>query len=199
MSQERKAAIERVTRETSIRLSLNIDGKGCFTGTTGIGFFDHMLELTARHSLCDLSLEVAGDLHVDAHHTVEDVGIVFGQALNSALGEKKKIRRYGSICLPMDEALVLVALDLSGRPFLAYDVHVPVWTVGNFPTELVPEFFRALVNNAGLTLHLRLLSGENSHHIIEALFKGFGRALREAVSINPLETGIPSTKGRLES
>jgi imidazoleglycerol-phosphate dehydratase len=193
----RTAVVERVTEETKVKVELNLDGKGDFKGKTGIGFFDHMLHLWARHSLFDLSLEAQGDLDVDAHHTVEDVGITLGQAFRKALGSKECLRRYGSICLPMDEALVLVAVDLSGRPFFAYDVKIGPWIVGSFPVELVAEFFRAFTNNAGITLHMRLLSGENAHHIIEALFKAFGRALQEAVSVNPRESGVPSTKGSL--
>jgi len=193
----RTAVVERVTGETKVKVEINLDGKGNFGGKTGIGFFDHMLHLWARHSLFDLFLEAQGDLDVDAHHTVEDVGITLGQAFQKALGNKECLRRYGSICLPMDEALVLVAVDLSGRPFFAYDVEIGPWIVGSFPVELVPEFFRAFANNAGITLHMRLLSGENAHHIIEALFKAFGRALQEAVSVNPRESGVPSTKGSL--
>jgi len=193
----RVAVVERVTEETRVRVQLNLDGKGDFEGKTGIGFFDHVLHLWARHSLFDLSLEAEGDLDVDAHHTVEDVGITIGHAFQKALGSKERVRRYGSICLPMDEALVLVAVDLSGRPFFAYDVKISAWMVGSFPVELVPEFFRAFANNARVTLHMRLLSGENAHHIIEALFKGCGRALQEAVSVNPRESGVPSTKGNL--
>ncbi len=194
---KRKAQIERVTGETNVQVELDLDGQGSFAGSTGIGFFDHMLHLLARHALFDLDVEALGDLHVDAHHTVEDVGICLGTALKKALGGKEGVTRYGSAIIPMDEALVLVSVDLSGRPYLGYDVHVFCDQVGKMPVEMVPEFFRALVNNAGITLHLRLLSGENTHHIIEVLFKGFARALRDAVAISEGESGVPSTKGKL--
>lgn len=193
----RETQVDRATGETSIQVKINLDGKGNFYGCTGIGFFDHMLHLLARHALFDLTVEANGDLHVDAHHTVEDTGICMGIALREALGDKKGINRYGYAVIPMDEALVLAAVDLSGRPYLSYEVTVPCSQVGEMPVELVPEFFRALVNNAGMTLHLRLLNGENTHHIIEALFKGFARALRAAVALNELESGVPSTKGKL--
>ncbi len=193
----RLSEVERVTAETRVRVRLDLDGKGDFQGATGVGFFDHMLQLWARHALFDLVVEATGDLHVDPHHTVEDVGICLGEALRKALGSKEGIARYGSVLLPMDETLVMVALDISGRPYLAYDVEVEGWAVGDFPLELVPEFFRAFVNNAGLTLHLRLLSGRNCHHIVEALFKGCARALRQAVDLSPRESGVPSTKGVL--
>jgi imidazoleglycerol-phosphate dehydratase len=194
---ERKARVERTTAETSVNISLDLDGRGSFQGTTGVGFFDHMLQLLAAHALFDLTVNAAGDLNVDAHHTVEDTGICLGQALRQALGSKEGINRYGSIILPMDEALALVAIDLSGRPYLAYDVSAPGWQVGDLPLELVPEFFRALANNAALTVHLKLLAGENSHHIVEALFKGTGRALGQAVALDRRRQGIPSTKGQL--
>lgn len=193
----REAQIKRTTEETSVQIELNLEGKGSFAGTTGIGFFDHMLHLLARHSLFDLTVEASGDLYVDAHHTVEDTGICLGLALQKALGDKEGITRYGSAIIPMDEALALAAVDLSGRAYLAYEVDVNCQNVGEMPVELVPEFFRALVHNAGITLHLRLLSGENAHHIIEAIFKAFARALREAVTLNPRESGVPSTKGQL--
>ncbi len=189
--------VSRKTGETSIRASLNLDGKGEFQGGAGIGFLDHMLHLWTRHGLFDLALEAIGDLQVDAHHTVEDVGICLGQAFNTALGEKRGINRYGSALLPMDEALVLAAVDISGRPFLAYDVKTENPRVGELPLELVPEFFRAFANTAGLTLHLRLLAGFNSHHIIEAVFKGCARALRQAVALSGPEDEAPSTKGVL--
>jgi imidazoleglycerol-phosphate dehydratase len=199
MAQEvaRQAKIDRATGETSVQVKLNLDGNGDFGGSTGIGFFDHMLHLMARHALIDLTVEASGDLHVDAHHTVEDTGICLGLALKEALGDKEGITRYGSAIIPMDEALALAAVDLSGRPYLGYEVSVPCYKAGEMPVELVPEFFRALVNNAGITLHLRLLSGENTHHIIEVLFKGFARALREAVALSERESGVPSTKGKL--
>jgi imidazoleglycerol-phosphate dehydratase len=193
----RAAGVERVTGETRVQVKLNLDGTGAFQGGTGIGFLDHMLNLWARHALFDLFLEAKGDLEVDAHHTVEDVGICLGQAVREALGEKEGINRYGAALLPMDEALVLAAVDLSGRPYLGYDVPAEGWAVGDLPLELVPEFFRAFTYHAALTLHLRLISGKNTHHIIEALFKGCARALRQAVARDNRETGIPSTKGKL--
>jgi imidazoleglycerol-phosphate dehydratase len=193
----RTGSVNRTTGETSVLVNLNLDGNGEFRGDTGIGFLDHMLHLWARHGLFDLAVEAAGDLQVDAHHTVEDIGICLGQAFNSALGEKKGINRYGSVLLPMDEALVMAAVDISGRPFLAYDVQTENWRVGELPLELVPEFFRAFVNNAGLTLHLRLLAGSNSHHVIEAVFKGCARVLRQAVALTGPLDEVPSTKGRL--
>ncbi len=193
----REAQVERITSETSVKVKLNLDGNGIFQGGTGVGFMDHMLHLLARHALFDLQVEVVGDLHVDAHHTVEDTGICLGQVLKEALGDKKGITRYGWALVPMDEALAMAAVDLSGRPYLVYEASTADRTVGELPVELVPEFFRALTNNAGVTLHLRLLSGENTHHIIEALFKGCARALREAVALSERESGIPSTKGKL--
>jgi len=193
----RAAGVERVTGETRVQVKLNLDGTGTFQGGTGIGFLDHMLNLWACHALFDLFLEAQGDLEVDAHHTVEDVGICLGQAVREALGEKEGINRYGAALLPMDEALVLAAVDLSGRPYLGYDVRAEGWVVGDLPLELVPEFFRAFTNHAALTLHLRLISGKNTHHIIEALFKGCARALRQAVARDNREAGIPSTKGKL--
>ncbi len=193
----RTAEVERVTGETRVRVKLNLDGTGVFQGGTGIGFLDHMLHLWARHALFDLFLEAQGDLQVDAHHTVEDIGICLGDVFRGALGSKEGINRYGSALLPMDEALVLVAVDLSGRPYFSYDVRAAGWAVGDLPLELVPEFFRAFANHAALTLHLRLLAGQNTHHIVEALFKGCARALREAVARSGREAGIPSTKGEL--
>lgn len=193
----RTEKVNRTTGETSVKVNLNLDGQGEFRGGTGIGFLDHMLHLWARHGLFDLTVEATGDLQVDAHHTVEDIGICLGQAFGAALGDRAGIGRYGSVVLPMDEALVLAAVDISGRPFLAYDVKTENRLVGELPVELVPEFFRAFVNNAGLTLHLRLLAGTNSHHIIEAVFKGCARALRQAVAVGGRGEGIPSTKGTL--
>ncbi|HHW40435.1 MAG TPA: imidazoleglycerol-phosphate dehydratase HisB [Syntrophomonadaceae bacterium] len=193
----RVSEVERITGETRVKVRLDLDGKGSFQGATGIGFLDHMLHLWARHGLFDLNVEAEGDLQVDAHHTVEDIGICLGEALRRALGDKEGINRYGSVLLPMDEALVMIAVDISGRPYLVYDVQAEGWRVGDLPVELVPEFFRAFVNNAGLTLHLRLISGRNTHHIVEALFKGCARALRQAVAGNDRESGVPSTKGIL--
>ncbi len=193
----RVAEVERRTRETSICLRLSLDGEGRYRVRTGIGFLDHMLALWARHALFDLDLEAEGDLEVDAHHTVEDIGICLGMAFGQALGAKEGITRYGSSLLPMDEVLVLVALDLSGRPFLSFEGPLPAGAVGGFPVELLPEFLRAFVNNSGTTLHVRVLSGGNAHHLVEAVFKGWGRALREAVRHDPRERGVPSTKGEL--
>ncbi len=193
----RTGIVSRETGETSVSVSLDLDGKGEFQGSTGIGFLDHMLQLWARHGLFDLTVKAAGDYHVDAHHTVEDIGICLGQAFGAALGNKAGIDRYGSVILPMDEALVLAAVDISGRPWLAYEVTTEGWLVGELPVELVPELLRAFVNHAGLTLHLRLLAGTNNHHVIEAVFKGCARALRQAVAVGGREEGIPSTKGTL--
>jgi len=193
----RKVEINRKTSETDIKLSLELDGSGSFSGKSGIGFFDHMLQLFSRHALFDLELETSGDLEVDGHHTLEDIGIVLGQALKKALGDKKSINRYGSFLLPMDEALVMVALDFSGRPLLDFQMEIPSTKIGELESELVEEFLRSLVNQAGLTLHIRQLAGKNAHHLVEALFKGLGRALREAVSLDPRENGIPSSKGSL--
>jgi len=193
----RISEVDRVTGETRVKVRLDLDGKGNFQGATGIGFLDHMLHLWARHGLFDLTVEAEGDLQVDAHHTVEDIGICLGEALRKALGDKDGINRYGSALLPMDEALVMIAVDISGRPYLVYEVQAEGWAVGDLPVELVPEFFRAFVNNAGLTLHLHLISGRNTHHIVEALFKGCARALRQAVARNDRENGVPSTKGIL--
>ena len=194
----RKTEISRETLETKINLQLNLDGNGHFSGSSGIGFFDHMLELLTKHSGIDLQLQAAGDLAVDDHHTVEDIGIALGQAITAALGDKKGINRYGFIYLPMDEALVRICLDVSGRPFFVYNAQFFLTTkVGNFDVELAEEFLRAVVNNAAITLHVEVLYGKNAHHILEAIFKGFGRALRNAVSIDAGEKGIPSTKGLL--
>jgi imidazoleglycerol-phosphate dehydratase len=194
---QRVAEIERRTSETDIRLRLDLDGQGLHEIDTGVPFFDHMLNHVALHGLLDLSLRARGDIEIDAHHTVEDVGIVLGQALAQALGDKRGIQRYGSQMMPMDEALVLVALDFSGRSLLVYDVDLPAATVGQFDTELVPEFLRALAHNAGLTLHIKLLHGSNTHHIIEAVFKGLGRALQQGVAPDPRRRDVPSTKGVL--
>lgn len=193
----RKGVVTRETGETKIWLELELDGQGSLTGKTGVGFFDHMLHLWVRHSGFDLNLEVAGDLDVDAHHTVEDVGICLGKAFTQAIGDKRGIRRYGSAWLPMDEALILAVVDISGRPYLGMQVSLPSKQVGSFDTELVKEFWRAFVLHGGITLHLKQEAGSNTHHIIEALFKGCGRAMREAVALDPREQGIPSTKGLL--
>ncbi|TYQ15072.1 UNVERIFIED_CONTAM: imidazoleglycerol-phosphate dehydratase [Acetivibrio alkalicellulosi] len=193
----RKVQIKRKTNETDISIDINMDGTGNNSIDTGIGFFDHMLNLFARHGFIDLKLDAKGDLEVDAHHTVEDVGIILGQAIKEALGEKKSIKRYGSSYVPMDETLALVSLDLSGRPFLVYDVKYTCEKVGTMETELFEEFFRAVANNAGITLHIKLFHGSNTHHIIEAIFKAFGRALDEATQIDDRIKGVMSTKGSL--
>ncbi|AEV70367.1 imidazoleglycerol-phosphate dehydratase HisB [Acetivibrio clariflavus] len=194
---ERKAQISRKTGETDIKLTVNLDGSGKSNINTGVGFLDHMLDLFTRHGLFDLEVSAKGDLHVDAHHTVEDVGIVLGQAIKEALGDKKSIRRYGSCFVPMDESLALVALDLSGRPFLVFDVNLPAQKLGIMETELIEEFFRAVAFNAGMNLHIKLFYGNNTHHIIEAIFKAFGRALDQAVFIDDRIEGVMSTKGLL--
>ena len=194
----RTGEVERTTKETAIRVSVDLDGTGVAKVATGVGFFDHMLEQLGRHSLIDLTIDAEGDLHVDSHHTVEDVGIALGTALTRALGDKRGIRRYGWAAVPMEEALVLVALDLSGRPFLAFDAAVPAERIGNYDPDLTEEFFMALTRSAGITLHIRLLSGRNSHHIVEGVFKAVARALRVAVEVDPRAAGdVPSTKGIL--
>ena len=193
----RTAEITRKTRETNIALSLDLDGSGKADISTGIPFFDHMLELFARHSLVDLTVKADGDIAVDYHHTVEDVGLVLGTALDRALGERRGIRRYGFFLLPMDEALVRVAIDLGGRPFLVYSVNCPRTHVRDFDIQLFEEFFRALAMTARLNLHAAHLYGAEAHHAAEGLFKGFARALRMAVEPDPRETGVPSTKGAL--
>jgi imidazoleglycerol-phosphate dehydratase len=193
----RTASRERKTRETEIRCRLELDGRGAANIGTGIPFFDHMLTLMAFHAGFDLELTARGDIEVDFHHTVEDVGIVLGECLREAAGDKAGLTRYASLHLPMDEALALVALDWSGRPHLEFDVPGPAPTMGQFPFELVREFCRALAVNAGLTLHVRGLAGENAHHVAEAVFKGVGRALGQAAAIDPRRVGVPSTKGTL--
>ena len=194
----RNASITRNTAETQISLRLSLDGRGVQEIDTGVGFLDHMLTLFAAHGRFDLAVTCRGDTNVDDHHSVEDVGIALGQAFRQALGDKRGVRRYGSMLLPMDEALVLCAVDLSGRSCLRCGLEIPTEKVGTFDTELVEEFFLALCREAGLTLHLKQLDGTNSHHIIEAAFKAFGRALREAVSIDPAAAdAVPSTKGVL--
>ena len=194
----RTAQIDRNTKETQISLSLNLDGTGTSDIRTGCGFLDHMLTLLAAHGRFDLTVACNGDVEVDDHHTVEDIGICLGQAFDKALGDKRGITRYGSFILPMDETLVLAALDCSGRSYLGYDLAIPTEKVGTFDTELVEEFFLAFVRNANCTLHVRKLAGTNSHHIIEGTFKAVARALRAAVAIDPAAKGeIPSTKGAL--
>lgn len=194
----RVSEIKRQTKETDIILSLNLDGTGKSEIDTGVGFFDHMLTLFASHGMFDLTVKCKGDLNVDAHHTVEDVGICLGKAFAEALGDMKGIKRYADKIIPMDEALILVALDISGRPHLSLDLEVPAKKVGNFDTELVSEFFLSFVRNAKMTLHIKKFSGKNTHHIIEGCFKAFGRALDEAVMLDPRREGVlPSTKGVL--
>lgn len=194
---ERKADLVRRTKETDIALSLDIDGTGLSKVSTGIGFFDHMLEGFARHGLFDLKVTVEGDLAVDCHHTIEDTGIVLGNAIKKAIGDKKGIKRYGSCILPMDETLVMCAIDLSGRPYLAFEADFTMDRVGYMDTEMVKEFFYAISYTAGMNLHIKVLSGGNNHHMIEAMFKAFAKALDEATIIDPRITDILTTKGSL--
>ena len=194
----RTATCNRKTAETQITLSLDLDGSGKGEIDSGVGFLDHMLILLSKHARIDLNVRSKGDTHVDDHHSVEDIAIALGEALKEVLGDKRGIKRYGSMLLPMDEALVLVALDLSGRGSLRYTASIPSQKIGSFDTELVQEFFLALTRTAGITLHIQQLDGENSHHIVEAMFKGVGRALKDAVAIDPAYADeIPSTKGVL--
>jgi len=194
----RRATLTRKTAETDISVDLNLDGTGTYDNQTGVGFFDHMLDQLARHALIDMTVRCSGDLHIDDHHTVEDVGIAIGQALTEAVGDKRGIARYGSCLLPMDDALVRAALDLSGRPFLVWNVDLPTQKIGSFDTELVREFFQALATHGGITLHVDMLHGLNSHHIAEAAFKSVARALRVALEVDPRSANaIPSTKGAL--
>jgi imidazoleglycerol-phosphate dehydratase len=194
----RSASVKRKTKETDIAVSVGLDGTGRADIATGIGFFDHMLEQLARHSLIDISLKAKGDLHIDQHHTVEDAGIALGMAMRQALGDLKGITRYADVHLPMDEALTRCAIDISGRPFLVWKVAFTRGKIGDFDTELFREFFRALAQNAQITLHVETLYGRNNHHIAETCFKALARALRAAVSIDPRQKGrVPSTKGRL--
>ncbi len=194
----RKAAVTRTTAETDIRVEVTLDGTGSYDNRTGVGFFDHMLDQLARHALIDMTVSAEGDLHIDDHHTVEDTGIALGQALAQAMGDKRGIRRYGSCLLPMDDALVRAALDLSGRPFLVWNVALPTAKIGTFDTELVREFFQALSTHGGITLHVDCLHGVNSHHIAEAAFKAVARSLRDALEVDPRKAdAVPSTKGTL--
>ena len=194
----RQSSLTRTTAETDVTVTIDLDGTGAYENATGVGFFDHMLDQLARHSLIDMTVRAKGDLHIDDHHTVEDVGITLGQALTKALGDKRGIRRYGACLLPMDDALVRTALDLSGRPYLVWNVPMPTATIGTFDTELVREFFQALSTHGGITLHVDMLHGLNSHHIAEATFKSVARALREAVEVDARKAeDIPSTKGAL--
>lgn len=193
----RSGRIQRKTKETEIAVEWNLDGSGQAVISTQSPFFDHMLDQIARHGLNDLTVKTVGDVQIDDHHTVEDTGIALGQALRQALGEAKGIRRYGSAFVPFDEALCFAAVDVSGRPFLVFDAVFPREKVGEFDTELVLEFFRALAYNAGITLHLKVHYGQNAHHMIEGLFKAFARALYDAVTVDPRVAGVPSTKGSL--
>ena len=197
-SPERKASVARKTKETGIAVSVDLDGKGASEISTGVGFFDHMLDQLARHSLIDMKIEAKGDLHIDDHHTVEDTGIAIGQALARALGERRGITRYASIDLAMDETLTKAAVDVSGRPFLVWNVAFSAPKIGTFDTELVREFFQALAQNAGITLHVMNHYGVNNHHVAETCFKAVARALRAAIEPDPRQEGaIPSTKGTL--
>jgi imidazoleglycerol-phosphate dehydratase len=194
----RVGEIRRTTKETDLHVRVDLDGQGAASVRTGIGFFDHMLEALARHALLDLTVEAQGDLHVDGHHTVEDTGIALGLAIERALGDRAGIRRYADALVPLDEALVRAVVDVSGRPYLSYAIEIPKWQLlGDYDVFLTPEFFRALTLNAGLTVHLDLIRGDNPHHIVEAAFKAFARALDAATSIDPRVRGAPSTKGAL--
>jgi imidazoleglycerol-phosphate dehydratase len=193
----RRAEIERATKETRVALTLALDGSGAGERRTGVGFLDHMLDLVARHGRLDLDVSAKGDLETGAHHTVEDTGLSFGQALDRALGDRAGIARYGHALVPMDEALATCAIDVSGRPHCAWDGALPPGAIGNFDHELAEEFFRAVAGTAKLTLHVRVDAGTNAHHMIEAAFKAFARALRAAVALDPTEKGVPSTKGTL--
>ena len=195
---DRVAEISRKTRETDIQVRLALDGAGKAQIATGIGFFDHMLEALARHALFDLDVRATGDLHVDQHHTVEDVGIVVGQALARALGDRRGIRRYGEATVPLDDALARVVVDVSGRPYVAFHADPPTWQkLGDYDVALTPEFFRALATHGGLTLHVDLLRGQNAHHVVEAVFKATARALGDATRLDPRVQDVPSTKGSL--
>ena len=193
----RRAEMERKTAETQISIKLNMDGEGKCDIATGIGFLDHMLTLLAKHSFMDLTVKAKGDLEVDSHHTVEDIGIVLGEALQEALGDKAGIHRYGNCFIPMDETLAQVCLDFSGRPFLLFGAEIPKIKLGNYDTEMTEEFFRAVAMHCGLTLHIRVLYGSNVHHIIEAIFKSFARAVAEAAAVDPRVKGVMSSKGVL--
>ena len=193
----RNAAIERVTKETRIKLSIDLDGTGQGKICTSVPFLDHMLDLFARHGLFDLTVEAQGDIDIDFHHTVEDIGIVLGQAIREALGDKKGIRRYGQATVPMDETLASVVLDLSGRPYMVYNVRLPKVKIGEFDVELAREFFQALVNNLGANIHINVMYGDNVHHILEACFKATARALDMATQVDSRIDGVMSTKGKL--
>jgi imidazoleglycerol-phosphate dehydratase len=193
----RRAEVERITKETQIRLSLELDGRGEANVCTSVPFLDHMLDLFARHGLFDLRVEAQGDIDIDFHHTVEDIGIVLGSACKEALGEKRGIRRYGQATVPMDETLASVAIDLSGRPYLVYNVRLPKVKIGDFDVELAREFFQALANNLGANIHVNVMYGDNVHHMLEACFKALARALDQATQVDPRIEGVMSTKGKL--
>jgi imidazoleglycerol-phosphate dehydratase len=196
-SSSRSAEISRQTKETRVKVSMNLDGAGKSSAETGVGFLNHMLDLLARHSLIDIAVNAEGDLEVDSHHTVEDVGLVLGQTLEKALGDKRAIHRYGWANIPMDESLAQVAIDLSGRPAFVYNVKFNSGSIGDFPTELIEEFFKAFANTAKINLHVSVPYGTNNHHIAEAIFKAVARALRQAVTLDPRNNDVPSTKGSL--
>jgi imidazoleglycerol-phosphate dehydratase len=193
----RKSESKRETKETSIEVKVELDGEGKCSINTGVGFFDHMLNLMGAHGFLNLDIQAKGDLHIDSHHTVEDVGIILGTCVKEALGDKKGIKRYSTVFLPMDEALATISMDISNRPYLVFDANFTVDNLGNYETEMTEEFFRAFAYNAGITLHARVLYGKNNHHMIEALFKALGRALNEACSIDERVKGVMSTKGML--
>lgn len=195
---ERSCIINRKTKETDIKLSIDIDGTGKYNIDTGVGFFDHMLTHVAKHGFFDMEIKCLGDLEIDCHHTIEDIGIVFGQCISKALGDKAGIKRYGSATIPMDETLVLCALDISGRPYLNFDVDLTVMRLGDMDVEMVEEFFRAVAVNAGMNLHIKLLDGKNNHHIVEGIFKAFANALDMATMIDERIIGARSTKGLLD-
>lgn len=196
--ENRSVTLKRTTNETDISIKLNLDGQGLSKINTGVGFFDHMLTHISKHGFFDLDLSADGDLEIDAHHTIEDIGILLGQCIKEALGDKKGVRRYGSTILPMDETLVLCAIDLSGRAYLNFDVAFTVPLLGTMETEMIEEFFRAICQQAGMNLHIKLLDGKNNHHIVEGVFKAFGRALDEATSLDPRIKDVLSTKGSLD-
>ena len=193
----RTATIARDTKETQLRVSVNLDGTGAFSGSVGVPFLEHMLDLLARHGMMDIAIGGSGDTHIDPHHTVEDLGIVLGQAIGQALGDKKGIARFGSACVPMEETLARAVVDICGRAFLYYRADIGKERIGDYEVELTEDFFRSVSANAGLTLHIEVLYGKNSHHMVEGVFKAFARAMRQAVALDPRQTGVPSTKGVL--
>lgn len=197
MKSIRKSEFTRTTKETDISIEINLDGEGSYNIETGVGFFDHMLTLFAKHGILDLDIKAKGDLYIDCHHTIEDVGITLGKCIEKALGDKARIKRYGTAFVPMDEALCMISMDISGRPYLVFEGDFNSTKVGDMDTEMVEEFFRALAFNAGITLHAKVLYGKNTHHMIEGLFKALGRALREAVNKDEKIKGVMSTKGSI--